>query len=737
MANSSPITPAGHLSEKLPSPLKRLADLAYNYWWSWSGDRISLFQSIDPQEWERCGHNPVAILESASYERLTQLAEDPFYLKQISALAREFDQYINQQDTWVSRVAPQVSALRPIAYFCAEFGIHESLPVYSGGLGILAGDHLKSSSDLGVPLVGVGLLYRQGYFRQRLNRQGWQEDYYIDNPFGHMPLELIKNEQGESVTIELQVRQRVVKVQIWRVQVGRVTLYLLDSDRNDNDPIDRWLTGHLYGGNLETRIAQEVVLGIGGVRALHALGIEPSVYHLNEGHAAFCTLEVARVEIERTGKSFYDIEAKVRNSCVFTTHTPVPAGHDVFSPDLIDSFFASYWPQLRLSREQFLALGARRLGDPWEPFGMTVLALRMSRACNGVSELHGQVSRKMWTVLYPQRSEDKVPIGYITNGVHAPTWTAPLLGDLYNEYLGEDWKNRAVDPKMWAKVDEIPDEELWSRHLILKERLIAFTRYKVKKSRELRGENHELIQATEKLLDPNVLTIGFARRFSPYKRGDLILRDAQRALKIFDNAQRPVQIIFAGKAHPADEEGKRIIQRLMEWCHNSGIINRVAFIEDYDIYTGQKLVQGVDVWLNNPRRPLEASGTSGQKVCFNGGLNCSVLDGWWCEGYQAGPDGKGINGWAIGEDANTSDQELQDGIDSRSLYQLLEEEIVPLYYDQDAQGIPHRWVQMMKTSIKTNAPLFNTDRMIADYVSQVYVPEISKSVEPILAKVLL
>ncbi len=413
MANSSAITPARHLSEKLPLPLKRLADLAYNYWWSWSGDRISLFQTIDPQEWERCGHNPVAILESATYERLTQLAEDPFYLKQISALAREFDQYINQQDTWVSRVAPQVSALRPIAYFCAEFGIHESLPIYSGGLGILAGDHLKSSSDLGVPLVGVGLLYRQGYFRQRLNRQGWQEDYYIDNPFEQMPLELIKNEQGESVTIELQVRQRVVKVQIWRVQVGRVTLYLLDSDRHDNDPIDRWLTGHLYGGNLETRIAQEVVLGIGGVRALHALGIEPSVYHLNEGHAAFCTLEIARLEIERTGKSFYDIEAKVRNSCVFTTHTPVPAGHDVFSPDLIDSFFASYWPQLRLSREQFLALGARRLGDPWEPFGMTVLALRMSRACNGVSELHGQVSRKMWTVLYPQRSKDKVPIGYI------------------------------------------------------------------------------------------------------------------------------------------------------------------------------------------------------------------------------------------------------------------------------------------------------------------------------------
>ncbi|PLZ61261.1 alpha-glucan phosphorylase, partial [Fischerella thermalis WC344] len=461
MTKNIAMTAALRLSEKLPLPLRRLADLAYNYWWSWTSDRIALFQTIDPQEWEHCGHNPVAILESATYERLTQLAEDPFYLKQISALAKEFDEYMTQKDTWVSRVAPQVSIAHPIAYFCAEFGIHESLPIYSGGLGILAGDHLKSSSDLGVPMVGVGLLYRQGYFRQRLNRSGWQEDYYVDNPFHRMPIELIKNEQGQPLTIEIQIRQRRVKVQIWQVQVGRVTLYLLDSDREDNDPIDRWLTAHLYGGNQETRIAQEVVLGIGGVRALTALGIQPSVYHLNEGHAAFCTLEISRQEIERTNKSFYDIEADVRQRCVFTTHTPVPAGHDVFSPDLIDSFFAHYWPQLRLSREQFLALGARRLGDPWEPFGMTVLALRMCRTSNGVSELHGRVSRQMWTVMYPNRSEDNVPIGYITNGVHAPTWTAPLIAELYSQYLGSDWKTRAVDPKMWEKVDDIPNQELW------------------------------------------------------------------------------------------------------------------------------------------------------------------------------------------------------------------------------------------------------------------------------------
>lgn len=735
MTNNCSSAPAQQLSEKLPLPLKRLADLAYNYWWSWTSERISLFRNIAPEAWERCGHNPVAVLESASYERLTQLAEDPFYIKQVAALVAEFDAYMTQQDTWVSRVAPQISRDHPIAYFCAEFGIHESLPVYSGGLGILAGDHLKSASDLGVPLVGIGLLYRQGYFRQRLNRSGWQEDYYIDNQFQQMPLELIKNERGEPLTIELEIRQRLVKAQIWRVQVGRVQLYLLDTDRHDNDPIDRWLTGHLYGGNQETRIAQEVVLGIGGVRALQALEINPSIYHLNEGHAAFCTLEVARLEMQRTGKSFYDVEAGVRNACVFTTHTPVPAGHDVFSPDLMDSYFAHYWSKMKLSREQFLALGAKRLGDPWEPFGMTVLALRMSRAANGVSDLHGRVSRQMWTVLYPQKSEEQVPIGHITNGVHAPTWTAPLMADLYTQYLGADWKNYAVDPQMWAKVDQIPDQEIWWRHQVLKERLIAHTRYKIKKAREQRGEEGDRIASAETLLDSKILTIGFARRFSPYKRGDLLLRDAERALKIFGHPFRPVQIIFSGKAHPADEEGKRIIQRLMEWCRHPAIQQRIAFVEDYDIYTAQKLVQGVDIWLNNPRRPLEASGTSGQKVCFNGGINCSVLDGWWCEGYQVGADGKPINGWAIGEDAHTSDQELQDRIDSQSLYQLLEEEIIPLYYDQDANGIPHRWVQMMKASIKTNAPLFNTDRMLADYVTQMYAPGCSKITTPSLARV--
>jgi starch phosphorylase len=735
MVNLVSTKPAAQLSAKLPASLKRLADLAYNYWWCWTADQVSLFEAISPDEWERCGHNPVALLNSVSYNRLTQLAIDPFYVKRLHTLTEAFDRYMAAENTWANRIAPQISKEHPVAYFCAEFGIHESLPVYSGGLGILAGDHLKSSSDLGIPLVGVGLLYRQGYFHQRLNRSGWQEDYYLDNPFESLPMQLLQNQQGGTLTIEIQVRQRLVKAQIWKVQVGRVDLYLLDTDRDDNDPIDRWLTGHLYGGNQETRIAQEVVLGVGGVRALQAVGIEPGIYHLNEGHAAFCLLEVARMEIQRTGKSFYDLEASVRDRCVFTTHTPVPAGHDVFSADLMDSFFAHYWPQLGLSREQFLALGARRLGDPWEPFGMTVLALRLCRTANGVSELHGHVSRQMWTVLYPERAEDKVPIGYITNGVHASTWTAALIHDLYTEYLDPNWDTKVLDPELWAKADQIPDEELWLRHQILKERLIAHTRMKLKQAREGRGEDWEHIQAADRVLDPNILTIGFARRFSPYKRGDLLLRDAQRAMKIFGNSERPVQIIFSGKAHPADEEGKRIIQRLMEWCKQPDIWNRVAFVEDYDMYTARKLVQGVDVWLNNPRRPLEASGTSGQKVCFNGGLNCSVLDGWWCEGYQADANGNGINGWAIGQDAHTSNQELQDNIDSESLYHLLEEKIVPLYYDQDEQGIPHGWVKMMKASIKTNAPAFNTHRMIADYATKIYAPGTPMGVGQSFAKV--
>lgn len=736
MVNSSSSSPITDLANRLPSPLKHLADLAYNYWWSWTPERVGLFQHIDANLWRDCNHNPVQLLWQVPYERLTQIAEDPIYLKGLRSLTLQFNGYMNERDTWANRVAPQISPQHPVAYFCAEFGIHESLPIYAGGLGVLAGDHLKSASDIGVPLVGVGLMYRQGYFRQRLNRSGWQEDYYLDNDFENLPLELVRSQSGDVLTIDLKIRQRVVKVQIWQVRIGRVNLYLLDADREDNDPIDRWLTGHLYGGNQDTRIAQEMLLGIGGVRVLQLLGIEPSVYHLNEGHAAFALLEAARLEIERTGQSFYDVEASIRDRAIFTTHTPVPAGHDVFSPDLMDSYFADYWPQLQLSREQFLALGARRLGDPWEPFGMTVLALRLTRAANGVSKLHGEVSRSMWQILYPEKAEADVPIGHITNGVHARTWTAPLMDDLYREYLGEDWLNRVVNPELWRKIDDIPNAELWQYHQILKDRLIAYTRLKVRQAREARKEDPDTISAVDRLLDPNVLTLGFARRFSPYKRAVLIMRDFNRIVKILSQRGRTVQIIFAGKAHPADEEGKRMIQRLMEWCQHPALRDRVAFIEDYDMFTAQKLVHGVDVWLNNPRRPLEASGTSGQKVCLNGGINCSVLDGWWCEGYLQDANGKGINGWAIGKDARINDQEQQDQIDADSLYDLLENEITPLFYDRDENGIPNGWVDMMKQSIRTCAPIFNTDRMLAEYVAKLYAPQVDLAdLNPILTSV--
>ncbi|MEM9002497.1 MAG: alpha-glucan family phosphorylase [Cyanobacteria bacterium P01_F01_bin.86] len=727
------MNPVTQLKAKLPSPLRRLAELAYNYWWSWTPERISLFSTIDPTIWQECHHNPAALLEAVTYERLSQIAEDPQYLKRLQILAHQFDLYINNQETWASRVAPHLSIEEPVAYFCLEYGLHESLPVYCGGLGILAGDYLKSASDLGVPTVGVGLLYKQGYVRQHLNRSGWQEDFYCDNDFERMPLELVRDEYGQPVTVKVMVRQRTVRVQVWKARVGRVDLYLLDADRPDNDPIDRRLTGHLYGGNRETRMAQEILLGVGGVRMLHALEIEPAIYHLNEGYAAFASLEVARQEMEFSGKSFYEVERWVRDRTVFTTHTPVSDGNDVFSADMMDSFFGNYWPQLGLTREEFLNLGARRFGDPWEPFSLTVLALRMARQANGVSERHGQVSRQMWQILYPDKAEADVPIGHITNGVHARSWTAPLMAALYSQYLGSDWSLHVSDREQWSKIDTLPDRDLWQCHCILKERLIAFTRSKVLASRLARKEAADDIKAVERLLDPNVLTLGFARRFSPYKRGALLFKDLQRAIRILSHARRPIQIIFAGKARPGDDEGKRIIQRLMEWCRHPALRDRVAFIEDYDMYTAELMVHGVDVWLNTPRRPTEACGIGGQKAAFNGVINCSIMDGWWHEAYKPGQAGQPSNGWVIGEEIDTSDQEIQNQADAESLYTLLEREISRLYYDRDRHGIPHKWVAMMKASIRTHAPLYNSDRMVAEYVTRVYLEKSVPELESVVA----
>lgn len=729
------LCPVAKLKAKLPRPLHSLAELAYNFWWSWSPERLSIFRTIDAEKWEQFHHNPVKLLEKVSYERLVQLAVDPHYLQRVKTLTTQFEQYIQQKDTWASQTAPEIGVEQPVAYFSIEYGLHQSLPLYAGGLGILAADHLKSASDLGLPLVGVGLLYRQGYFHQRFTSQGWQREDYVDYQFEELPTELLRDAQGEPLVVEIDIRQRQVKAQIWQVRVGRINLYLLDTDREDNEPIDCWITGQLYGGKQDTRIAQEMLLGIGGVKALQILGINPKVYHLNEGHAAFALLEVARQEIERTGQSFETVKAAVKDRCVFTTHTPVPAGHDTFSSDQITQSFCHYWSHLGLSRQEFLKLGSRRTGDPWEPFNMTVLALRLTRSTNGVSELNGKVCRQMWSSLYPDRSVEEVPIGHITNGVHARTYTALLISELYDKYLHPDWAARVTDVQMWAKVDEIPDQEIWWRHQLLKENLIAYARYRIQQVRQHRGEDAQLVQAAEHLLDPEALTIGFARRFSTYKRADLIIRDAERARQIFSNCDRPVQIIFAGKAHPADDEGKRLMQRIIKWSHHSDLWQRVVFIEDYDIHVATKLVQGVDLWLNLPRRTREASGTSGQKVCFNGGINCSVLDGWWCEGYQKGTDGKGINGWATGadycHDDQADDQDAEDNYDSESLYRLLEEEIIPLYYDRDPEGLPRRWIEMMKASMKTVCPYFNTDRMLTDYITQVYLPGTKAESQPI------
>lgn len=719
MSNQDSLSSIARLRAKLPHPLHSLADLAFNFWWSWSHEGLSLFRDVD-DKWEEYRRNPVKLLDTVSQERLAQLATEPDYCKRVEGLVARFEQYMQATDTWASRVAPEISLQQPVAYFCIEYGFGPCLPTYSGGLGILAADHIKSASDLGLPLVGVGLLYRHGYFRQSLNAQGWQEENYLDYQFEELPLELCKDEQGETLIITVQIGDLQVAAQIWQLQVGRVKVYLLDTDREGNAPLDRRLTGTLYGSGQETRIAQEYLLGIGGVRALQRLGIEPQIYHLNEGHAAFAMLEVARLEMERTGKSFDEVKETVRRKGVFTTHTPVPAGHDTFSLEQMEHYFDHYWPQLNLEQQEFIDLG-NHSEDFGEPFNMTVLALRLCRAANGVSRLNGEVCREMWSVLYPDRPVEQVPIGYITNGVHARTWTAPLMADLYAKYLDSDWASHMTDTQMWDSVDKIPARELWWCHVHLKESLVAYTRAQVQQARANRGESAQVIAAAERLLDPKVLTLGFARRFSAYKRGYLIIQDPERARALLGNPDRPVQMIFAGKAHPADEESKHIIQQLIEWSRHSDIQDRMVFLEDYDMHIAEKLIQGVDVWLNTPRRLQEASGTSGQKAGFNGGLNCSILDGWWYEAYQTGLNGKGLNGWAIG-DGRDDELEAQDQRDAQILYQLLESEIIPCYYDQDDEEIPRRWIEMIKASIKTIAPYFNTDRMVAEYVSQMYLP---------------
>ena len=695
----------------LPRRISQLGELAYNLWWTWNPDALRLFSWIDPELWERLNHNPLLFLRQVGRSEINAVAQNNHYLGQYDRVLAQLDTYLGDGTSWFSDEHP-LDHKKMIAYFSMEFGLHETLPIYSGGLGVLSGDHLKGASDLGLNLVGVGFLYAEGYFSQRISEDGWQEAQNNPIKFSNLPIVLVLGKDGLPLTIKIEFPDRSVSAHIWELRVGRVPLYLLDTDFADNTPADRKLTARLYWSDMDLRVMQEILLGVGGVQALRSLGFDPQVWHMNEGHSAFLTLERAREKVAQ-GLGFEEAISATRGSNVFTTHTPVPAGNDEFPLWLVDKYLSNYWPKLGLTREQFvnLALHKQNFG---ETFSMPTLALNLSDHRNAVSELHGRVSKRMWNYLWPDLPEDEVPINYITNGVHSTTWMARRQRALYDHYFEKDWLGHLDKPETWAQIVDLPDTELWEVHQHLKRKL-AFYLLGRARQRWMKGGFHPVqVIASGALLDPYALTIGFARRFATYKRADLIFSDLPRLLNLLNSPNRPVQILFAGKAHPADEPGKHLIQevyRMIKQAENGG---RLVFLEDYDINLARYMVQGVDVWLNTPSRPNEASGTSGMKAAINGVLNFSVLDGWWREAYN------GNNGWAIGQDSDLK-AEVQDKADAASLYHLLENEIVPLYYaDRGADNIPHEWVARMKESIRTVTPQFSMRRMIKEYTERMY-----------------
>lgn len=705
----------------LPRRIERLGDLAYNLWWTWVPDAQGLFTLIDPSLWESLDHNPVLFLRHVERAQLNAVTHNRHYMELYERTLAAFDEYMQAEQTWFKATHPELLN-NPIAYFSTEFGLHETLPIYAGGLGILSGDHLKEASDLGLPLVAVGFIYTQGYFSQHITEDGWQEAHEVTLAFEDLPVMPVVDEDDRPAMVSVELPGRTVHARIWEIHVGRVPLYMLDSNVESNASGDRELTARLYSSDLDLRISQEMVLGIGGVRALRMLGYNPVVWHMNEGHSAFLALEQAR-EMVQGGSTFDEAVEKLRAGNIFTTHTPVPAGSDEFPMWLIDKYFSTYWPELNLGREQFIDLAHREM--PWgETFSMPVLALRMSAQRNGVSELHGQVARRMWQFLWPDQKEDEVPIGDITNGIHTGSWLARRLKLLLDRYLPQDWLEHVDDPDIWEGIVDIPDLELWEVRNHLKRKLAFYMRERARQQ-WTDGDVHPVqVVASGTLLDPYALTIGFARRFATYKRAGLILQERERLFELLSQPNEPVQIIFAGKAHPADEPGKQLIQevyRAVKQAENGG---RLVFLEDYDMNLARYLVQGVDVWLNTPRRPNEASGTSGQKAALNGVLNFSVLDGWWREGYN------GRNGWAIGEDRAYESAEDQDAEDLASLFQVLENEIIPLYYNRPVRkGIPHEWLAMVKESIRTLAPQFSMRRMVKEYTEDLYLPAIAKRFE--------
>jgi starch phosphorylase len=697
----------------IPDRVRRLTDLADNLWWSWHPPARNLFKAVNYPLWKSTRHNPVRMLQLVSPERLESLSRDPDFLSHYDQVVAAFDAELSDGHLWFREQHPDLR--RPVAYFSAEFGLHGSLPIYSGGLGVLSGDHCKEVSDLGIPFVGVGFIYPQGYFRQRIPPDGWQEAIYDTLNFDQVPLFPVLDAYGNHLRVEVRLRGIPLHVQVWQVRAGRVNLYLMDTNVPENEPWDRDLSARLYGGDQETRIRQEMVLGLGGVRVLRARGIDPGAWHINEGHSAFLLLERLR-ELMQQGHSLDQAVEMVRRTTAFTTHTPVPAGHDAFPFHLMDEYFGRFWQKMGIGREQFLGLGEYE-----GRFNMTVLALRLAGKTNGVSQLHGEVSRRMWQPVWPDRTVDEVPIGAITNGVHVPSWISTTLKDLYGEYLGPDWVERHDDPALWDRLDEIPDKVLWEAHQQLKVKLLAFIDARTRQRWRGGGMDAGQVLASGALLDPEALTIGFARRFATYKRATLIFRDVRRLKQILHAERRPMQLIFAGKAHPADGGGKQFIQQVYQYAQDPEFGGRVAFLEDYDMHMARFLVQGVDVWLNNPRRPNEASGTSGMKAAMNGVPNLSVLDGWWPEAYHPAGEGRAANGWAFGE-ARYGDWETQDEVDSQALYRLLEEQVVPLYYDRDAADVPHGWVKVMKEAIRTSIAALSMRRMIKEYVEQMYLP---------------
>ncbi|MDL1912018.1 glycosyltransferase family 1 protein [Chloroflexi bacterium CFX6] len=694
----------------LPKKLARLGELAYNLWWTWQPEATRLYSQLDRAMWERLNHNPIRMLREIKRARLNEVLKDKDYMNSYRRVFEAFDSYAAQQDTWTHRTQPELAS-NPIAYFSMEFGLHEILPIYSGGLGVLAGDHLKEASDLGLPLVGVGFMYAQGYFSQRISEDGWQEALNNMLTFEDLPVNLV-TQGGKPVTVEVEFPDRRIALQVWEARVGRIPLYLLDSNVESNSEADRLLTARLYWSDLDHRIMQEVLLGVGGVRTLRALGVNPTIWHMNEGHAAFLTIERAR-ELVEDGVPFETALEKTRGQNIFTTHTPVPAGNDEFPLWLMDKYLAAVWGQLGLTREQFYDL-ARHQQPHGETFSMGILALRYSEGRNAVSELHGRVAREMWHFLWEDRRVEDVPITHVTNGVHTANWMARRLRLLLELHFGEGWMERLDEAELWEKLDSLPDTALWQVHQHLKRKMNFYLRERVRDRWTMGGFHPVQVVSAGVMLNPYVLTIGFARRFATYKRASLILSDVDRLLRIINRPNMPVQIVFAGKAHPADEPGKQLIQKIYRTVKRAETGGRLVFVEDYDMNLARYLVQGVDVWLNTPRRPMEASGTSGMKAGLNGALNLSVLDGWWREAYN------GKNGWSIGEDKQWDLPEAQDQADAQDLYNKLENEIIPLYYDRDINDVPLDWVRRMKESVKTVAPQFSTRRMVKEYAERLY-----------------